>query len=106
MKLKSLIGNERIESGVEGADEEYRKLHSAKTPESWKDLIYFEMFKTGKMHVVPAASVCVSVDYKKGEVFTCPIGEFKYTGSSSDLIKEIIEGRRIFPVTSVEVALY
>lgn len=106
MNLKSLVGNNHQGSTIDGVDVEYRKLYSEKSPESWKDLFYFEMFKTGKIHVVPAASVCLSVDHKKGEVFTCPIGEFKYTGKSCDLIKEIMEGRRIFPVTSMEVALY
>ena len=106
MNLKSLVGNNHQESTIDGVDEEYRKLYSEKSPESWKDLFYFEMFKTGKIHVVPAASVCLSVDHKKGEVFICPIGEFKYTGTSNDLISEIMEGRRIFPVTTMEVALY
>ena len=106
MNLKNLVGDEHRESKIEGVEEEYLKLHNEKSPDSWKELFYFEMFKTGKIHVVPAAAVCISVDCKKGEVFTCPIGEFKYTGSSSDLITEIMQGRRIFPVTSMEVSLY
>jgi len=106
MNLKSLVGDEYRESTIEGVEREYKKLHTEKSPESWKDLFYFEMFKTGKIHVVPASAVCLSVDNKKGEVFTCPIGEFKYTGTSCDLIVEIMGGRRIFPVTSIDVALY
>lgn len=106
MKLKRVSECEYTESSIEGADEAYRKLHSEKTPDSWKEVFYFEMFKTGKIHVVPAAAVCISVDHTKGEVFTCPIGEFKYTGTSGDVISEIIQGRRIFPVVSMEVALY
>jgi len=106
MNLKSLFEDKHRGSSIEGVDEEYSKLYNEKSPESWKDLFYFEMFKTGKIHVVPAASVCLSVDHKKGEVFTCPIGEFKYTGNSCDLITEIMKGRRIFPVTSMDVALY
>jgi len=106
MNLKSILEERHHDSSIDGVDDEFKKLHTEKTPESWKDLFFFEMFKTGKVHVVPASAVCISVDPKKGELFTCPIGEFKYTGTSCDLIAEIMKGRRIFPVLSIDRAMY
>ena len=94
------------ECTIGDVNKEYRDLHNEKSPESWKDLFFFEMFKTGKIHVVPAVSVCISFDHKKGELFTCPIGEFKHTGESNDLITEILQGRRQFPVVSSNATLY